>query len=88
MRRRYSIASATTALVAEAIGDYLALPRVSVAPEDAEAHFGWIGRFFGMDITASSARTRELLDWAPTGPTLFEDIAAAAYALPKVTAPR
>lgn len=66
--------------IAGAIGNYLGLPTVSVAPEDAEAHFGWIGRFFGMDITASSARTRELLGWTPTGPTLFEDIAAGAYA--------
>jgi len=69
--------------IAAAIGDYLGLPTVSVAPEDAEAHFGWIGRFFGMDVSATSARTRALLDWTPTGPTLFEDIAAGAYALPK-----
>jgi nucleoside-diphosphate-sugar epimerase len=69
--------------IAAAIGDYLGLPTVSVAPEDAEAHFSWIGRFFGLDITASSARTRELLGWTPTGPTLFEDIAAGAYALPE-----
>lgn len=68
--------------IAAAIGDYLGLPTVSVAPEDAEAHFGWIERFFGMDVTASSARTRELLGWTPTGPTLFEDIAAGACALP------
>ncbi len=68
--------------IAAAIGDYMGLPAVSVTPEDAEAHFGWIGRFFGMDVTASSARTRELLGWTPTGPTLFEDIAAGAYALP------
>ena len=67
--------------IAGVIGGYLGLPTVSVAPEDAEAHFGWIGRFFGMDITASSARTREQLDWTPTGPTLFEDITAGAYAL-------
>jgi nucleoside-diphosphate-sugar epimerase len=69
--------------IAAAIGDHLGLPTVSVAPEDAEAHFGWIGRFFGMDLTASSARTRELLGWTPTGPTLVEDIAAGAYALPE-----
>lgn len=69
--------------IAAAIGDYLGLPTVSVAREDAEAHFGWIGHFFGMDATASSARTKELLGWTPTGPTLFEDIAAGAYALPK-----
>ena len=69
--------------IAAAIGDYLGVPTVTVAPEDAEAHFGWIGHFFGMDVTATSARTRELLGWTPTGPTLMEDIAAGAYALPK-----
>ncbi|WP_377269022.1 SDR family oxidoreductase [Peterkaempfera sp. SMS 1(5)a] len=69
--------------IAAAIGDHLGLPAVSVAPEDAEAHFGWIGRFFGMDVAASSAHTKELLGWTPTGPTLFEDIAAGAYALPQ-----
>ncbi|MBB5917677.1 nucleoside-diphosphate-sugar epimerase [Nocardia transvalensis] len=68
--------------IATAIGDYLNVPAVSVAPEDAQAHFGWIGGFFGMDITASNDRTRELLGWTPTGPTLLEDIAAGAYALP------
>jgi nucleoside-diphosphate-sugar epimerase len=67
--------------IAAAIGGYLGLPAVSIAPEDADAHFGWIGRFFGMDIAASSARTQELLGWTPTGPTLFEDIAAGAYEL-------
>ncbi|MET9023792.1 SDR family oxidoreductase [Actinopolymorpha sp. NPDC004070] len=66
--------------IATAIGDHLGLPTESVAPEDADAHFGWIGRFFGMDAVASSARTRELLGWEPTGPTLFEDIAAGTYA--------
>ena len=66
--------------IAAALGDALGVPPSSVAPDDAAAHFGWIGRFFGMDITASSTRTRELLDWTPTGPTLFADIAAGAYA--------
>jgi nucleoside-diphosphate-sugar epimerase len=69
--------------IAAAIGDHLGLRTVSVAREDAEAHFGWIGGFFGMDVTASSARTQELLGWTPAGPTLFEDIAAGAYPLPE-----
>ncbi|MFC5908835.1 SDR family oxidoreductase [Streptacidiphilus monticola] len=68
--------------IAAALGDFLGLPTVSVAPEDVDAHFGWLGRFFQMDIVASSARTQELLGWTPTGPTLLEDIAAGAYALP------
>ncbi len=65
--------------IAAALGDSLGLPTASVAPEDVEAHFGWIGRFFGLDIVASSERTRALLGWEPTGPTLLEDIAAGAY---------
>jgi nucleoside-diphosphate-sugar epimerase len=69
--------------IAAALGDYLGLPTAAVAPQDAESHFGWIGRFFGMDIVATSTRTREVLGWTPTGPTLFEDIAAGAYALPE-----
>jgi nucleoside-diphosphate-sugar epimerase len=69
--------------IAAAIGDYLGLPTTSVPAEDTEAHFGWLGRFFGMDVTASSDRTRHLLGWTPTGPTLLDDIAAGAYALPE-----
>ena len=65
--------------IAQAIGDHLGVPTASIARADADAHFGWIGRFFGMDMPASSDRTRELLGWTPTGPTLFADIAAGAY---------
>ncbi|MCC8249224.1 SDR family oxidoreductase [Saccharothrix luteola] len=68
--------------IAAALGDYLGLPTASVAQEDAEAHFGWLAYFAGLDMTASNARTRELLGWTPTGPTLFEDIAAGAYPVP------
>ena len=31
-------------------------------------------------MTGSSAGTRELLGWEPTGPTLIEDILGGAYA--------
>jgi nucleoside-diphosphate-sugar epimerase len=70
----------TTREIAEAIGRAFDLPVVSVAPEDAVEHFGFIGRFFGLDMSASSAHTRELLGWTPSGPTLVEDIEAGAYA--------
>lgn len=70
----------TTREIAEAIGRALDLPVKSVAPEDAVEHFGFVGRFFGLDMSASSVRTRELLDWTPSGPTLVEDIEAGAYA--------
>jgi nucleoside-diphosphate-sugar epimerase len=65
--------------IAEAIGRSLGLSTTSVDPEDAVEHFGFIGRFFALDLPASSARTQELLGWTPTGPTLLEDIAAGAY---------
>jgi nucleoside-diphosphate-sugar epimerase len=65
--------------IAEAIGRALALPVTSVAPDDVQDHFGWIGTFFSMDLAATSAMTRELLGWAPTGPTLIEDIDAGGY---------
>ncbi|WP_166851187.1 SDR family oxidoreductase [Isoptericola sp. BMS4] len=65
--------------IAEAIGRAVGVPTVSVDPDDAAEHFGWLGTFWGMDIRASSALTRERLGWEPTGPTLLEDIAAGAY---------
>jgi hypothetical protein len=65
--------------IAAAIGRGLGLPTASVAPEDAAAHFGWIGGFFSADVPASSALTRERLGWEPTHPTLLEDLAAGYY---------
>jgi nucleoside-diphosphate-sugar epimerase len=69
----------TTKAIAEAIGRGLDLPVRSVAPDDAVDHFGFIGSFFAMNLAASSARTRQLLGWEPTGPTLIGDIEAGAY---------
>ena len=65
--------------IAEGIGAALGVPTASIDPADAEAHFGWIGRFFAADIPASSALTRARLHWEPTGPTLLEDLANGAY---------
>jgi nucleoside-diphosphate-sugar epimerase len=65
--------------IAEAIGRGLGLPVTAIAPEDALAHFGWIGRFFALDIAGSSTLTQELLDWKPSGPGLIQDLDAGAY---------
>jgi nucleoside-diphosphate-sugar epimerase len=65
--------------IAEAIGRAFGLPVTSIAPDDVQGHFGWIGTFFSMDLAATSTTTRELLGWTPTGPTLIEDIDAGAY---------
>ncbi|MGO4535237.1 SDR family oxidoreductase [Leifsonia sp. 2MCAF36] len=68
-----------TRRIAEAIGAAVGVPTASIDPDDVEAHFGWIGRFFGIDMSASSDLTRARFDWDPTGPTLFEDLAAGHY---------
>lgn len=68
-----------TRRIAEAIGEVLGLPTTSIDQDDAVGHFGFIGRFFGAEMTASSAATRAAYGWDPTGPTLVEDIAAGAY---------
>ena len=65
--------------IAEAIGQAFDLPVRSIAPDDVQDHFGFIGTFFSMEMSATSAATRELLGWTPTGPTLVEDIEAGAY---------
>jgi nucleoside-diphosphate-sugar epimerase len=65
--------------VADVIGRGLDVPVVSVAPEDAAAHFGWLGTFLAIDVRASSAGTRELLGWQPTHPGLLEDLEAGSY---------
>jgi nucleoside-diphosphate-sugar epimerase len=68
-----------TRAIAEAIGRAFDLPVTSIASDDVQDHFGWIGTFFAMDLSATSTVTRELLGWTPTGPTLIEDLDAGAY---------
>jgi nucleoside-diphosphate-sugar epimerase len=61
--------------IAEAIGRGLG---VAVEPRDA-AHFDWFGGFAGADMPASSAQTRFVLGWNPTGPDLLSDLAQPGY---------
>jgi nucleoside-diphosphate-sugar epimerase len=65
--------------IAEIIARKLGLPAASIAPEAAEAHFGWIGRFFALDQPASSTLTRARTGWTPTHPSLVEDLEAGHY---------
>ncbi len=69
----------TTREIAQAIGRTFDLPVASIPSDDVQAHFGWIGTFFAMDLAATSTATRELLGWTPSGPTLIEDLDADAY---------
>lgn len=65
--------------IAEAIARGLNVHAQSVTVDDATAQLGFIGTFWGMDVPASSALTRELLGFTPTGPTLVEDLDGGAY---------
>lgn len=71
--------SVPTRMIAEAIGRSLGVATESIAPEDAQDYFGFLGGFFSIDLSATSAATRELLGWTPAAPTLVEDIDAGAY---------
>lgn len=60
--------------IAEAIGRGMNIPAISIAPEEAPAHFGWLARFTSLDLMGSSAKTRKELGWEPTGPRLITDL--------------
>lgn len=51
--------------IAKAIGRGLKIPAVSLSPEEAAGHFGWLAFLAGMDALASSELTRQRLGWHP-----------------------
>lgn len=61
--------------IASIIGRRLNLP---VEPRERE-HFGWFATMAGGNMAASSARTRALLGWNPTGPSLLADLEQPTY---------
>ncbi|MFI5734280.1 SDR family oxidoreductase [Kribbella sp. NPDC051587] len=65
--------------IAEVIGRQLDVPVVSLASDQAAEHFGWLAGFAAHDVRASSAATRELLDWHPSGPGLIADLEKGHY---------
>lgn len=65
--------------IAETVGRGLKVPVVSLSPEEAAAHFGWMAFFAGTDAPASSAITQRELGWKPEGPTLIEDLGNMRY---------
>ncbi len=60
--------------IAEAIGQRLKVPVVSISREEAGAHFGLLSYFMMVDAPTANAKTRERLGWEPTGPSLIEDL--------------
>jgi hypothetical protein len=65
--------------IAAVIGGKLGLPSSSIAPEDANEHFTFLGGFVSLDSPASSELTREWLGWQSSHPGLIEDLQAGHY---------
>lgn len=65
--------------IAEALGRGLHVPTRSLTQEEAQAHFGGLGIFVGLDLSASSKLTRERLGWEPKGRGLLADLNDMQY---------
>lgn len=61
--------------IAEVIAGQLGLPAASRPAK----HFGGFANMVGGDMAASSAKTRAILGWTPTGPGLLQDIDQPGY---------
>jgi nucleoside-diphosphate-sugar epimerase len=64
----------TIKAIASAIGEHLGIPVVSITPEEAAGHFGFLAGMLQLDVPASSAITRQLLGWQPTEPGILADL--------------
>jgi len=69
----------TMKAIVEAHGRGLKVPVVSIKPEEAEAHFGWLARFALIDMPSSGALTQRKLNWEPSGPGLIADLDGMDY---------
>jgi nucleoside-diphosphate-sugar epimerase len=65
--------------IAATIGRHLGLPTASITAEEADAHFGFLASFAGLDNPTSSAATQELLGWRPTHAALIPDLDEGHY---------
>ena len=65
--------------IADVIGRHLNVPVTSIPVEEANAHFGFLGAFFSLDVPASSALTQQLLGWHPVQPGLLADLDEGHY---------
>jgi nucleoside-diphosphate-sugar epimerase len=65
--------------IAGAIARGLDLPPVSITAEEAQGRFGFLAGFVALDMPVSSALTRELLAWEPSGPGLIADLDQGHY---------
>lgn len=65
--------------IATVIAQGLNLPLTHLDESQVDAWFGWLAPFTALDLRASSAWTRERLQWQPVGPGLLEDLRNMDY---------
>jgi nucleoside-diphosphate-sugar epimerase len=65
--------------IAETIARHLDVPAISVPPEEAAEHFGFLSAVVSLDNPTSSAFTQTILDWHPTHPGLIDDLDLGHY---------
>lgn len=65
--------------IADVLGRALHVPVISIQKEEAGAYFGPLAMFAGLDMPASSEKTRAELGWNPTEIGLIEDIGQPGY---------
>lgn len=65
--------------IATTIGQRLGVPVQSIPSAQAAEHFGWMGMFAQLGMSASSTETQKRLGWTPSGPGLIEDLEAGTY---------
>ena len=65
--------------IAEAIAKGLGIPAKSVSREETPHYLGAMAHFAQVNNPTSSVKTRALLGWNPTHPTLLEDLATPHY---------
>ncbi|KAF4343786.1 alcohol dehydrogenase [Fusarium beomiforme] len=66
--------SVTIKDIATEVGKHMDIPVVRISTEEVPEHFGWFQFGVMADNTASSAKTKEVLGWNPTGPTVLKDV--------------
>ncbi|HDU4729352.1 TPA: SDR family oxidoreductase [Klebsiella quasipneumoniae subsp. similipneumoniae] len=79
--RYHAVAEEGIALreIAAVIARGLNLPLTQLDETQADAWFGWFAPFTALELRASSAWTRERLQWQPVGPGLLEDLRNMDY---------
>lgn len=65
--------------IAEAVAKGLGVQAVSISPEEAQQHFGWLAMFTALDLRASGRWTQQQLGWHPVGPSLIDDLLHMQY---------